>query len=206
MENVFQTYRFIASGIHLIRQSFMMTAACIVCGTSAFAQDSETVTLKFYDGDGISGELIEANDQFVMLRSSIGMVTIPVEGVSCIGQACPEAMRFVPVGPTLTFTTTDGSVEVMGQLIEISNDQYVIATNLGELRINVDGAICSGDGCPDVGSQPTFGGDVILTNGATVIEGKLIGIEGAAYLVEVPTMGAIRVDSGVFECAGASCP
>ncbi|WP_156788502.1 hypothetical protein [Roseobacter sp. CCS2] len=201
-----QPHRVATLGLRFARQCCFVVAMLVTIAGSAVAQEARMVTLKYDDGDGISGELIEANDQVVLLKGSVGLVTIPVEGLSCIGQACPAAMRFVSTGPQLTFTTTDGSVAVTGQLIEIANDQYVLATNLGELRLNVDGAICSGDGCPLTGSQSQFGGDVVLTNGATAIEGKLVGVEDGSYIMEVPNMGAIRVNAALFDCSGESCP
>ena len=182
--------------------------AAVLLGLTApvIAQDGNTVTLTYDAGEGLTGELVEVNDQVVVLRSSIGLVTVPVDGVTCIGQACPDSMRFRSSAPMLTFSTLDGSVAVRGQLIEISNDQYVIATNLGELRFDVDGAICTGEGCPVTLADTQFGRDVVLTNGATAIEGQLVGIEGTSYIVEVANVGPIRVDSSVFDCRGEGCP
>ena len=201
-----RSYGLFVGGRHLARRSCIVAAALFSLTAPVIAQDGGTVTLKYDEGEGLTGELVEVNDQVLVLRGSVGLVTVPVEGVTCIGQACPDSMRFVSTAPMLTFTALDGSVAVQGQLVEISNDQYVIATNLGELRLDVDGAICTGDGCPVTLAETQSGGDVVLTNGATAIEGQLVGIEGASYVVEVANVGPIRVNSNVFDCSGDGCP
>ncbi|MEL7179573.1 MAG: hypothetical protein AAFN63_07045 [Pseudomonadota bacterium] len=207
MKYAHQSFGLFIRGRSLARRFCVVAVALLGLITApAMAQDGSTVTLKYDAGEGLTGELVEVNDQVVVLRGSIGLVTVPVEGVTCIGQACPDSMRFVSSAPMLTFTTLDGSVAVQGQLVEISNDQYVIATNLGELRFNVDGAICTGEGCPVTLAETQFGGDVVLTNGTTAIEGQLVGFEGTSYIVEVANVGPIRVDSNVFDCSGDGCP
>ena len=206
MKYASQSSGLFVGGRRLALRSCMVVAALFGFAAPTFAQVSSTVTLKYDAGEGLTGELVEVNDQVVVLRNSIGLVTVPVEGVTCVGQACPDFMRFVSSAPMLTFSTRDGSVAVQGQLVEISNNQYVIATKLGELRFNVDDAICTGEGCPLNLTEPQFGGDVVLANGGTAIEGQLLGMEGTSYIIEVVDIGPIRVDATLFDCSGDGCP
>lgn len=190
----------------LFRKGLVLLSALIAFAGPGIAQTANTVTLKYDDGDGITGELIEATDDVAKLKTAIGLITVPLDGVFCIGLACPESKRFVSTLPPLVLTALDGSVAVSGNLLEVADGQYVIATDLGELRIDVDKVRCEGEGCPAQADEPQTGGDVVLTSGATSIEGKLVGFEETAYIIEVATMGTIRVNSELFTCSGASCP
>lgn len=178
-----------------------------ICG-AATAQSPDTVTIKYDDGDGITGELIEATETNVRLNTIMGAVTIPFEGVTCIGNACPEAIRYVAEDAPVVLTATEGSTQVSGNLIGIEAGQYVMATEVGELRIDVDMATCEGAACPaaagnDDQDQPDP--KVVLVHGTTTIEGSLIGLEEDAYIIEVELIGQVRVDREA-ECTGVACP
>lgn len=181
----------------------LLVSTCVAFTGAATAQSQDTVTLKYANGDRISGEFIGLTEGAIRLNTLMGVVIVPLAEVSCEGAACPS--QDSPYSP-IVLTALDGSFTVIGDLIEIVDNQYVVATELSELRVDIDIAQCSGIGCVTEAKQLTFGGDVSLTDGNLLIEGKLVDIEGAAYIVDVETMGTIRVNSDVFQCSGPGCP
>ena len=191
-----------------VRKSFAMAISLAVAASTGASQTQETVTIKFDDGDGdgVTGELVEfANDTF-KIKTVIGQVTIPAEGVFCIGTACPPSTRLEVAPSPMALTSFDGAIKIAGNLLEIADGQYVLATDFGELRIDTDEVTCEGDGCLETVAPPTFGGPVVLTSGATTIEGNLIGIEDNSYIVEIEFVGPIRVTMDQFTCSGTGCP
>ncbi len=189
-------------------------AAALVMGfgaAQAIAADPDTVTIKFDDGEGITGTLVEASAQSVRLDTLMGVVTIPADGVACIGAACPEALRLDYEEAPLILTSLDGATRVTGDLLEVVGEQYVIATELGEMRIDFNKVTCEGQACLpyEESAKPAaaakFGGAVVLTKGTATVEGTLTGIESDAYLVDVENLGNMRVSLD-FECAGEGCP
>lgn len=48
----------------------------------------------------------------------------------------------------VSLRSTDGTINVNGELVGVSNGSYVILTALGELNIAVSSVVCEGDACP----------------------------------------------------------
>jgi phosphate transport system substrate-binding protein len=48
----------------------------------------------------------------------------------------------------VTLRSTDGTINLTGEFIELSDDTYIIGTALGQLRIASSSVICDGDACP----------------------------------------------------------
>ena len=191
------------------QQSFstvLLVSAASVAHAQDGAQRENTVTIIFDDSEGITGELLSFSDSTLRIQSSVGAITIPADDVSCIGAACPEELRLEIAAAPIVLTSIDGGVPLAGDLIEVSNNQYVVATAAGELRIEIDKVNCQGEGCVTQVSGPAFGGPVVLSNGATEISGTLVGIDENSYLVEVENLGAIRVQLDTFTCNGPGCP
>jgi len=46
--------------------------------------------------------------------------------------------------------SVDGSVNLVGELVEFANDNFVIETSLGELRIGASRVRCEGESCPKI--------------------------------------------------------
>ncbi len=174
-------------------------------GSLASAQPANTVTIKYDDGDGITGELLEASDVSLRLDTIMGAVTIPFDGISCIGAACPDSIRFKEVEAPVVLTALDGSAQMAGNLIGIEDNQYVVASEIGEIRIDMEKAICEGAGCPDQPGAIAFGGAVVLVHGTTNVEGTLIGLEEDAYLIDTEFLGKVRVTREAI-CKGEGCP
>ncbi|WP_159086893.1 hypothetical protein [Loktanella sp. Alg231-35] len=191
---------------HFMRNSLLLLSALLACTGPSLAQTADTVTFRLDGGEGITGEMIEYDDNVARLETSVGLIAVPLEGASCIGLACPESIRIVPTLPPLVLTALDGTISLSGNLLQITDDQYVIATDFGEFRVDIDRVSCEGEGCPEDASQPQLGGEVVLTNGAATIEGRLVGLEDKAFIVDVAAMGIIKVSTDLFTCTGDSCP
>jgi hypothetical protein len=189
-----------------VTKSFALAISLAVAASTGASQTQETVTIKFDDGDGVTGELVEFENDTFKIQTVIGRVTIPAEGVFCIGSACPPSTRLEIAPSPMALTSFDGAIKLSGNLLEIADGQYVLATDFGELRIDTDEVTCEGEGCLETVAAPTFGGPVVLTNGATKIEGDLMGIEDNSYIVEIESVGPIRVTMDQFTCSGAGCP
>lgn len=66
--------------------------------------------------------------------------------------------------------SADGAVNLNGELLEFSDDSYLIRTPLGELRVAAETVTCTGDGCP---APVEFVADVVLSGSDTIAEGVL---------------------------------
>ncbi len=162
------------------------------------------VTLKYDDGTGVSGELLEFTDGNFRIQASVGLISIPAQDVSCIGDACPAGTELELRSAPVKLTSLDGSIILTGDVIEFADGDYVLATDIGEVRINADKVTCEGAGC--VSSQEPVSRDVVLVNGNTIIEGELVRLEDKAYIINVAQLGEVRIDATSFQCRGEACP
>ncbi len=179
----------------------------LVAPSLAFGQDVNDVTLRFANGqDSISGTLTDFRDGKFFLDATIGLVAIPVDGVSCIGNACPEETRLEIENAGVVLTSKDGSASISGDLIEIVDGEYLLATAFGEQRIAVDRVDCKGEGCIAVPESPPADPSVELTNGEVTLQGNLLGFDDGIFILDDRVMGEIRVRASEFECRGAACP
>lgn len=197
----------------IMRRSTYLATLFAFCSLPVFAQSSNTVTIQFGDSDGdqITGELIEVTDLDIQLQTVAGTFTIPRAGTTCIGAACPGiaeqdvAEQNVRDKPLVILSARDGSSQLMGNLLEIVNGQYVLATEAGELRLNISDVNCAGEACVEAPVAFEFGGPVALVSGTTSVEGTLTGLDDNSYFLEVDTLGTLRV-SRDFVCSGDGCP
>lgn len=185
-------------------------ALLLALPSMAGAQTEFNVTLRFADGqDSISGALTNFENNRFYINASIGLVAIPADGVVCIGDACPQSTRLKLENARIVLTAKDGSASMAGDLIEIHRNEYVLATAIGVQRVPVDLVDCDGALCrKSAPAAPAAPRDatVVLTSGGNRLEGKLLGVEDGAYILETNTLGEIRVSSADFECEGAVCP
>ncbi len=261
-----------AKGAAFVALAAGMTA---YSSTTATAQSDSDVRLLFGDGNDISGELLFYGGGNYTISTLVGTIVVPEEGVSCVGAACPAGTQPVEKDRTLVLTSLDGSVTVSGTLVEIENDQYVletdagiirvnlgdvdcsgafcagteiaadpepaaeepaesinnivltsldgastltgsllgvedeqyvIATDAGELRISARSVTCEGEGCIELEEIPAFGGEVKLVSATSTLDGTLIDMIEDAYIVDIPNLGVVRVRKDTFSCEGPGCP
>lgn len=176
-----------------------------VWGNAALATSSQMITLLYEGEDGISGELLEYDGKVFKIASSIGNVTIPAQDLSCVGNACPEKFRLKPTLPKVSLVTLDGQMSMQGNLVDVTDTDYVLATDLGNIEVPISTVNCEGDGCPDVAGQLPATGLVVLT-GESIIKGMLVGVDSTSYVLQSKHLGTIRVDRTKFSCEGEVCP
>lgn len=176
----------------------------MLLATTGMAQSSKQITLKYDDGTGVSGELIDFKNNVFRIQASVGLIGIPASDVACIGAACPEGTEMEIAAAPVKLTSHDGSMMVSGNLIEFTNNQYVLATDLGEMQIDANLFKCEGAACAV--EKPPVSRKVTLSSGTTVISGELVGVEAGSYVIDVKQIGQLRLGTDVFECQGDACP
>lgn len=65
----------------------------------------------------------------------------------------------------VTLKSADGTVNIVGEFVEFTDDNYVIRTGLGDLRISAARVRCEGDACP---TFETASADVTIAGSDTV--------------------------------------
>ncbi|MEL6426079.1 MAG: hypothetical protein AAFQ33_11565 [Pseudomonadota bacterium] len=176
----------------------------MLLGSPGAAQTENQITLKYDDGSGVTGELVEYTDEFFRIEASVGLIAIPTGEVSCIGAACPSGTKLeVPSAPA-TLTGLDGTFSVTGTIIDYADDVYVVATAVGEMRVDARLATCEGAGCVDI--TPVANQTVMLISDTARIEGKLLAFEDGNYVIDIEQFGELRLNSSAFECLGDACP
>lgn len=70
----------------------------------------------------------------------------------------------------ITLTSNDGSINIVGDFVDLVDDYYIINSALGELRVEAGRVQCNGDGCPRI-ALPTS--DVVIVGSETVGTGLM---------------------------------
>lgn len=65
----------------------------------------------------------------------------------------------------VTLKSSDGTINLVGEFIEFKDDNYIIRTALGDLRISASRVSCEGAACPDFG---TTAADVAIVGSDTI--------------------------------------
>ena len=84
----------------------------------------------------------------------------------CAGLIAPVATQAEEV----TLRSADGTVNLVGDFVAFTDNNYVIRTGLGELRISASRVSCEGAGCPAIGGGDA---DVQIVGSDTVGEGVM---------------------------------
>ena len=74
------------------------------------------------------------------------------------------------VADIVTLKSSDGTVNLVGDLVSFDGDIYIIRTDLGDLRIASSRVTCSGEGCP---ATAAVSADVTLVGSDTVGDGLM---------------------------------
>ncbi|WP_296426506.1 phosphate ABC transporter substrate-binding/OmpA family protein [Yoonia sp.] len=97
----------------------------------------------------------------------------------------------------VTLKSADGTVNLIGEFIDFADNNYVIRTGLGDLRISAARVRCEGESCPDFASTTA---DVRFAGSDTVGEGVMpLLLSGyAAYLGAEATVTATGADDEIL--------
>lgn len=118
--------------------------------TVAHAQ--QVVTLQSEnDSVSISGELLEFDAETYTIKGTLGVITVPRDGVICSGDGCPSLEAEV-VSPSLevVLSSIADETRITGELVTVEPEHYVIRTALGDFRIAIANVECQGQACPAI--------------------------------------------------------
>ncbi len=94
------------------------------------------------------------------------------------------ALAVVAANPTgafadnVTLSSADGTIDIVGEFVDFTDNLYVIRTALGNLRVSASRVTCSGDACPDLNAKPA---DVRVVGSETIAVGLMpLLLEGLA--------------------------
>ncbi|PUB18684.1 phosphate ABC transporter substrate-binding/OmpA family protein [Yoonia sediminilitoris] len=87
---------------------------------------------------------------------------------------------------SITLTSNDGSINIVGDFIDLVDDYYIINSALGELRVEAGRVQCNGDACPRVAVAAS---DVVMVGSGTV------GVGLVPFLID----GFATSQNGVIE-------
>ncbi len=78
----------------------------------------------------------------------------PVHTMALLGAGI---MANSAVAEQVTLKSADGTVNLVGDFVDYKDDNYIIRTALGDLRISAARVRCEGDACPDLGTSTSAG-------------------------------------------------
>ncbi len=186
------------------RMAPALATILLVHAQPAFAQDN-TVTLESPDGlFQVTGELSSFDDNFYIVSTAIGEISVARESVGCTGAACPTEVA--EASSEIVLTSGDGSFFV-GDLVSFNGVNYVIDTAIGELTIRSEFVTCEGEACPSAEQMADFVDTSIkLTAGdGTSFEGNLVDFNGTDYIINT-ALGELTIRSEFVSCEGEACP
>ena len=120
-------------------------------------------------------------------------------GAGFVRVALAAGLAMTPIAATageVALKSADGTVNLVGEFIEFKDDNYVIRTALGDLRISASRVRCEGDDCPVF---TTTAADVVIAGSDTVglglmpllMSGYASYLEAEASVVNTETEGQI---------------
>ncbi len=120
-------------------------ATSIVVSSPVDAQTS----LVAKDGNiTIEGKLKGFDDTNYTIETDLGELIVHRDFVDCLGEGCPESATDVANSTAIELSSPDGSIRLIGELIELTQTDYVILTTTGELTVRRELVVCEGASCP----------------------------------------------------------
>jgi len=101
----------------------LLVACMLYCGLASGQQEQapKLIELTYDDGSGVVGELVDFADGKYRLKTSVGVITVPDEGVLCNGAACPKKdLPPAAPGKAIKLTSLDGTTVLSGELLEVA--------------------------------------------------------------------------------------
>ena len=109
--------------------------------------EGDQVVLQSYDGTiRLEGTLQDATETDYVLQTAQGVLTVRRELVSCEGPSCPGAND--AVNNSVILASLDGALKLEGDLLEITDENYVLRTANGDLIVRRELVSCEGERCP----------------------------------------------------------
>ncbi len=119
--------------------------------------------------------------------------------------------------------TGDGTVNLVGELVEFADNNYILSTGFGDMKISADRVSCEGDACPDFSitsadvqvansddlyiEVPQLIQEITLKSagGNVMLVGEFIELIDNTYVVRT-SFGDMKVSAEHVSCEGDACP
>lgn len=123
------------------------------------------------------------------IREEIEMIpTAKMKGSSALRALAVAGALAAPgfaFGQDVTLKSADGTINIVGEFLEFTDNAYMIRTALGEMRISAERVRCEGSACPDF---ETATADVVIAGSDTVGLGMMpLLLEGYAAFQDADT-------------------
>lgn len=111
----------------------------------------------------------------------------------------------------VTLRSTDGTINVTGEFVDLSEDTYVLRTALGDLRIAASSVVCDGAACPsfaDVSADVVIAGSQAMARGLMplLLQGFAASMDADAEIQNTgvnDTVATLWADGGFGDEIGA---
>ena len=105
----------------------------------------------------------------------------------------------------INLKSTDGSIDLSGDLIEYQDGVYVLNSQFGVVRITTDQVDCFGGGCPDtqiLDQEVTFSGSDAIANGLMPVLLASYAAATEAEPITTETIGSVETNTQFIENLG----
>lgn len=125
--------------------------------TNASGEISRQIELVNADDNvRIVGDYVGLIEGAYVIDTDLGELLVATDQVTCIGSACPESTE-VHSARFVVLEARDRSTTIRGSLVSFDDGVYVVATRIGEIRMDTGQVNCIAGDCPDVDySQKTL--------------------------------------------------
>ena len=129
----------------------------VLCEGAACPQEevaeAPTKIVRIYSEDGavdMQAELLDVRETELVIRTAVGPMAVDRSKVLCEGAACPVAEETAePETMVVRLTSADGAIEMVGELLEITDTSYVVQTAVGPMTLDRTRVGCEGPACPE---------------------------------------------------------
>ncbi|MEM6941824.1 MAG: phosphate ABC transporter substrate-binding/OmpA family protein [Pseudomonadota bacterium] len=95
--------------------------------------------------------------------------------------------------------SADGSINLSGELVEFTDQFYVLRTTLGDLRVSAERVRCEGDGCP---ALEEIDADIVLAGSDTLGQG-LMPLLMQGYAAQIDAEATVTATANASEVTAA---
>lgn len=125
-----------------------------------------------------------------------------------LGLALSTAIWASWAGADTRLQSKDGSFVLQGTLLETTNENYVIQTEIAKIIVRRELVNCEGDGCSDEPAEEVKEPEFVKlrsSDGSVVLVGILTDVDDANFHIETET-GDFKVSRAFMSCEGEGCP
>ncbi len=112
---------------------------------------TKVVHIRSIDGAvDMMAELLDVRETELVVRTAVGPMALDRSKIICEGPACPEEVPAEPETMVVRVTSADGTIEMVGELLEVRPTELVVQTAVGPMTVDRARVACDGPACPEV--------------------------------------------------------